>query len=71
MRNLEPIEAFARWRAKVTPLEREPYTREAALRDIKAEREEAKRLYEEGQLDAEMYRLFYSGARDYLDLVED
>jgi hypothetical protein len=71
VRELEPAEAFARWQPKVTPLEREPYTRDEALRDMQAERAEAKRLYEAGELDAEMYQLFHSGARDYLDLVED
>lgn len=71
VRELKPAEAFARWQPKVTPLEHEPYTRDEALRDMQAERAEAKRLYEAGELDAEMYQIFHAGARDYLDLVED
>lgn len=66
--NLEPDEAFRRWRERIEPFDN-TYTRQDAERDMRAERVMLRQQYETGQLDGEMYRIAFSQSRDFLNYV--
>jgi hypothetical protein len=69
--NLKPDLAFRRWREKIEALTEEPYTHADAIRDIKNERAELEKKYNDGRIDHETYRLGHAQARDYLGYVSD
>jgi len=50
--NLPPTEAFRRWKDKIEPLEREPYTKADALRDMRQERAEVHWAFQNGEIDS-------------------
>lgn len=66
--NLEPAEAFRRWRERIEPWD-STYTRQDAERDMQAERAMLRQQYEAGQLDGEMYRIAFGQSRDFLSYV--
>lgn len=69
-KNLPLDQAFMRWRSeKVEPFEEEEYTRADALRDMAAEREQARRDHAAGLIDAEGLRLAHQSAREYLRYI--
>lgn len=69
--NLSPDEAFARWRSRIEPLAERTYTRAEAIADMRRERAEAQRQYQEGKIDADDLRLLWASARDYLDYADE
>jgi hypothetical protein len=68
--NLPPAEAFARWRTKIRPLAREPYTAADASRDVRREREELRLQLDAGEIDTETFSLAWKHAGDLLSFVE-
>lgn len=68
-KNLPLDQAFLRWVEKIEPFEEEEYTRADALRDMAAEREQARRDYAAGLIDGEGLRLAQQSAREYLSYI--
>lgn len=68
-KNLPLAQAFLRWVEKIEPFEEEEYTRADALRDMAAEREQARRDYAAGLIDGEGSRLAQQSALEYLSYI--
>lgn len=66
--NLEPAEAFRRWRERIEPWDA-TYTEYDAKRDMRAEQAALRQQYEAGQLDGEMFRIAYGQTRDFLNYI--
>ena len=69
--NLPCAEAFARWRTKIEPFTEDPYTRQDAIADMRRERANAQKLYQEGKIDGEDLRIAYQNSRDLLSWTSE
>lgn len=68
--NLEPVEAFQRWRDKIESVISEPYTEADARRDMAAERAMAQTDYQARRGTVEDLAIAHIASRDFLDYVE-